>query len=92
MLRIASQLLCLSFSLTLNVKRPYALVAIVRDLVYTLSISVQHLWGTHSNSDGSFTPKLNLQPTGFRLAPNWLQTGKMQLGCIGIAWLHSHQF
>ena len=41
---------------------------------------------------GSFTPKLNLQPTGFRLASNRLQTGKMQLGYIGIAWFHSHQF
>ena len=43
-------------------------------------------------SNGSFTSKLNLQPTGFRLASNSLQTGKMQLGYIGIAWLHSHQF
>ena len=43
-------------------------------------------------SNGSFTPKLNLQPTGFRLASNWLQTGKMQLGCISIARFHSHQF
>ena len=41
---------------------------------------------------GSFTPKLNLQPTGFRLASNWLQTGKIQLGYTSIAWFHSHQF
>ena len=42
--------------------------------------------------NASFTPKLNLQPTGFRLASNLLQTGKMQLGYICIAWFHSHQF
>ena len=44
------------------------------------------------NHNGSFTPKPNLQSTGFRLASNSLPTGKMQLGYIGITWFHSHQF
>ena len=47
-------------------------------------------WGAVSTDgssahNGSFTPKLNLQPTGFRLASKWFQTGKMQLDCIGVA-------
>ena len=41
---------------------------------------------------GSFTSNINLKPTYFRLASNWLQIGKMQLGYTGIAWFHSHQF
>ena len=31
---------------------------------------------------------LNLQPIGFQLVSDRLQTGKMQLGYIGIAWKH----
>ena len=41
------------------------------------------LWLVHT--------KITLQPTDFRLASNWLQTGKLQLGYIGIAWFYSHQ-
>ena len=40
----------------------------------------------------SFTPnnfKINLLPT---VRSDWLQTGKVQLGYIGIAWFCSHQF
>ena len=34
-----------------------------------------------TDSHGSFTPKLNLQPTGFRLVSNWLQTSSRQVKC-----------
>ena len=37
--------------------------------VYALFLMVSVLWLVHT--------KINLQPTGFRLVSNWLQTGKM---------------
>ena len=43
---------------------------------------------------GSFTPKLNFATdwlqSGFQLPSVWLQTGKIQLGYISLAWLNSH--
>ena len=35
---------------------------------------------------GSFTPKLNLQPTGFRLTSNWLQTSFTLVNAFGLHW------
>ena len=35
---------------------------------------------------GSFTPKLNLQPTGFRLAADWLLTGLRLVNAVGLHW------
>ena len=37
-------------------------------------------------SYGSFTPKLNLQPTGFRLTPDWLQTSFRLVNAVGLHW------
>ena len=36
--------------------------------------------------NGSFTPKLNLQPTGFRLPSNWLQTSFRLVNAVGLHW------
>ena len=35
---------------------------------------------------GWFTPKLNLQPSGFRLASNWLQTSFRLVNAVGLHW------
>ena len=42
--------------------------------------------GEQSTRYGSFTPKLNLQPTGFRLASNWLQTSFTLVNAFGLHW------
>ena len=47
------------------------------------------VWMKHN---GSFSPKLNFQPTGFRLAPDWLWTSFRLVNAVGLHWWSTVSF